>query len=416
VLSAPLGAPSATIGQDNPNQYPINWTLLRHQTLLVSPDSYKTLPVDETTIAFGYDAATPGGYEVFRNRPTQFYLQPAASSFFRSIAHIWPDTSHIDTPDMTMRVTSGIYTTEGFYPLRASGVVDIATGSLAEIRARVSSMALWPGRVAIEANGLPTAPTQAFNPRTPGVVAQRPATPHPVDLAHAWLSDLMPTDSRNPEAARARREPPIFSTDTPGSRIRYEPGPADLLASLSNPGSAYETAVRHADQIMLSSSNFVPHCTSFRVDWSYGKADATGAIVWHGLPSREALNAGVIDIQPYPFGPGGLTYDYDVIVGRPANGLPITHRVTDRLIHGVRAPVTTSELTSYFGWVDPTYTPPVGGAALSVTDTPTPQVLAWAWPRMIRVTVTLADPLEPSDERSFQYIFAVPEAQGARPQ
>ena len=412
VLTAPLGVPSGAVGQDNPNEFPINWTLLRHQTLLVSPESEKALPVDETTIAFGFNASSAQGYEFLRNRPTQFFLQPAASSFFRSIADIWPNIGQFGTPDRTMRFEWGIYATENYYPARASGVVDLATGSLAEIRARVSGMGVWPGQVALVA-GQPTPPLPGVTPRAGVSQAQRLPL-QPIDLAHAWLNDTMPTDSRNSAAASARGEQPVFAVGSAGARIRYEQGPTDLLAALSNPGSAYETAVRHADQLMLSSSNFVPNCVGFRVDWSFGLTTNNGEVVWHGLPSRESVVAGAAaDILPYPFSPVGR-HDLDLVISRPPTGAPVTHRVTDRLIHGVTPPVTVSEMTSYFGWIDPTYVP--SGTPTPVADSPTGQIVPWAWPRMVRVTVTLADPLDPTDERSFQYIFAVPEAQGPRAQ
>jgi prepilin-type N-terminal cleavage/methylation domain-containing protein len=412
VLTAPFGAASGTVGQDNPNQFPINWTLLRHQTLLVSPESEKALPVDETTSAFGYDATNPAGYESLRNRATQFFLQPAASSPFRAISTNWPDTDAPHYPELRMRFDTSLYTTEGFLPQRASGVVDIATGTIAEIRSRVSGMDVFPRTITGPA--IPD-PALSITPRNPASGPQRPTSPQPIDFAHAWLNDLMPTDSRNFESARARRDSLPLPTAPPmGTRIRYEQGPTDLLAALSNPGSAYATAVRHADQLMLSSSNFVPHCVGFRVDWSFGLNTINGEVVWHGLPSRESVVAGTAaDILPYPFSPVGR-HDLDLVISRPPTGAPITHRVTDRLIHGVTPAVTVSEMTSYFGWIDPTYVP--SGTAAPVADSPTSQVVPWAWPRMVRVTVTLADPLDPSDERSFQYIFAVPEAQGPRAQ
>ncbi len=413
VAAAPLGAPSGAVGQDNPNQYPINWTLLRTQTLLVSPESEEALPVPETTVAFGYNATNPAQYENLRNRATQFYLQPAASSPFRSISAFWPAVGDpLNDPALAIRFDSTLYTTESGWPQRASGVVDLATGSLAEIRARVSSMAVFPRAIT---GPLIPPPALSITPRAYATLTQRPTTPQPIDFAHAWLNDLMPTDSRNFEAARARRDSlPLPSAPPMGTRVRYEQGPTDLLAALSNAGTAYETAVRHADQLMLSSSNFVPNCVGFRVDWSFGLTTSAGEVVWHGLPSRESVLAGGdADVFPYPFSLNEQ-HDLELIISRPATGTPVRHLVTDRLIHGVRPGVYTSEMTSYFGWIDPTFVP--SGSAAPVADSPTSQIAPWAWPRMVRVTVTLADPLDPSDERSFQYIFAVPEAPGPRAQ
>jgi hypothetical protein len=39
---------------------------------------------------------------------------------------------------------------------------------------------------------------------------------------------------------------------------------------------------------------------------------------------------------------------------------------------------------------------------------PAATAIPWAWPKMIRVTMTLSDAQEPSIESTFQFVFSVP--------
>ena len=76
------------------------------------------------------------------------------------------------------------------------------------------------------------------------------------------------------------------------------------------------------------------------------------------------------------------------------------------------------QVTSYFGYTDPTFNPdrdaPTGspipdGLLISPGDSRSPTI-PWAWPRYIRVTMSLADPNNPSVEQGFQFVFDVPGA------
>src|SRR5205823_3353148 len=83
-----------------------------------------------------------------------------------------------------------------------------------------------------------------------------------------------------------------FDTDlgeTAGARIRYESDATDLLASMHYPAGAaspltplqqLQRAEARADQLMLASSVFVPHCSEFIVEWSFGDVDSNGLVVW----------------------------------------------------------------------------------------------------------------------------------------
>jgi hypothetical protein len=56
-------------------------------------------------------------------------------------------------------------------------------------------------------------------------------------------------------------------------------------------------------------------------------------------------------------------------------------------------------LTSFFGYHDPTYTP---------ADTDQIRTIPWVWPKLIRVTIRIADERDPTQEETFQYVFELP--------
>jgi hypothetical protein len=70
--------------------------------------------------------------------------------------------------------------------------------------------------------------------------------------------------------------------------VRYEPESTDLLASMQLPANAsdlqkLQAAEARADQLMLSGSTLVPHCSEFIVEWSFGQVDDKGQTIWFGL-------------------------------------------------------------------------------------------------------------------------------------
>jgi hypothetical protein len=262
-----------------------------------------------------------------------------------------------------------------------------------------------------------------------------------IDRMQAWMSDAFPTDSRNntfvttindfpPDAAATAGDG--SDTGALGTRIRYEPESTDLLASMSflpdgtaiaaAPTTADKIKIAEArgDQLLLGSSNLVPHCSEFIVEWSFGDMEKGGdplhppGVVWHGL--QRQVGGGMV--RPYPWDSQNLERAKQVpvpgaiVTVNPATGVTTSTAlpnqfITDRLIYGY-SPVhdgTPGEacLTSYFGWTDPTYAPPLPANSVMVGGHAT-----WPWPRMIRVTITLSDPLEPTIESTFQYVFTTP--------
>jgi hypothetical protein len=452
VPSARLGLPPGA-GQPadaNPNYYAGNWTLLRHLTLLSKPGTADNSPVPLGDRPFGLNPTSAAQHPLFADSYTQVSMQPAVSSIFRTIqSNFFPNNAQ------TLRRISDGGT---FYPpFLGSGMVDIATTDLAEVRATVMGGAsiagpnpiMYPYQVT--GQDLPLIATRAFFPVMENRNDQyRNARPVPnnyndLDRIQSWMSDAFPTDSRNQQARQLANDFPADALDTSnmGTRMRYEPESADLLSTISFkrdgtpvPASLQTLPVNEqiaafsdrADQLMLSRTGMVPHCSEFIVEWSFGSTDPNGQVIWHGLNRRADTNGdGVIDTNdglvayPSPWGPNDQYAEFSYQTGNIVNDntgvgtalLPAGatnpgggHHVTDRLIYGFSPTGTEACLTSYFGWTDPTFDPSVAsGSHYDQSGT-----LPWPWPRLIRVTVTLSDPQEPAIESTFQYIFNTPDA------
>jgi hypothetical protein len=452
---AAAGLGMAPYDDTNPNAFASNWTLLRHVTLLCKPSTSDVSPVPPTVASvYGLNPANSAQHVVFRNKYTQVALEPAMSSIFRSVATYWAVSSNYNTPfnnpdDMSLRATS-----DGALrlPISSSGLVDIASTDLDEIRATVLGGADFASRTVIRpdlitsTNLLPLISTRDFLPGRVagfGLYPTRPPTSsyNDLDRMQAWMQDAMPTDSRNQKAATAGQDIPKDVPDTLGTRIRYEANATDLLASMQLPATAtgvqqLKQAEDRADQLMLAASNFVPHCSEFIVEWSYGDVDSLGLVVWHGPNRRTDTNSdGKIDandgiaVRPYPYDMGTSTtppgahvksfHVGDVVsdfIPAAQPPIPVSHPVTDRLIYGFSPTGDEACLTSYFGWTDPTYDPTFVPSPLPANThyVRAAQSVPWAWPRMIRVTITLSDPLEPEIESTFQYIFNTPDDAGHR--
>lgn len=418
-LDSPLGKDAA----GNPNRFASEWILLRHQTLLVNPETSRspdlTQPVYDINPAAGQVALAR-----LRNSEYQIALQPAAASIFRAFTRRGVMTPTPDTA-RTARNSPGVFPRiEGGSIIFTSGIVDIATSDLDEVRAVVNGMASASALI------VPGSPP-SFQPAgqfvyTPAASlrATNPASASSLDRMHDWMEQLLPTES-DP------LPPPLFrftnaeTNDPYGSRIRGEGTAPGLVsdyiinaeASDSQTG-ARARAIRHADQLMLEASNFVPRCSEFIVEWSFGVTDAAGDVVWYG-PNRyaDSNRNGAIDagdrLVTAPYGTGAQPLLGMTVPVRPANpnAQPGTaaHFVTPRLVYGFAPTGNEACLTSYFGYVDPTFNADPDGDGQVGVGEPMVRELAWAWPRMIRVTVTIADPADPSVESTFQYVFSVPD-------
>lgn len=559
------------IGNDagNPNLYAGDWTLLRKVTLLVKPDPGQSRPIPSALVftdpARGNerrlspdpnDTPPPSVAELSRiaNSRWQIALQPAAHSVFRSLNRYYPrDVSGGDpwnAPNRWFRE-----------PVRvnlASGIVDIATTDLTEIKSIVQGLGMgWdPNGPNFRAQlaALPRAfdsaqtgdakvlsdymrPFTWSHPfpdpvQTPVIPPSTSAPPSSVELMQVWMNEAFPTESSlGPRWGRTNNlsNPTNGSGwDPPGFRPRAEPEPVDLLnviaGNFATAGSdpEFRAVYQRADQLALVASNFLPRCSEFAIDWSFGKTDpATNELIWHGPATRYDANNNGIDandpysLLPYPFNaraphpspdayhaPGSAIPARDAAwhrvwvprmgymhptdrYGRPVDAKPFPymdilprekffydHVISDRLIYGYRAwqpdePVP-AVLTSFFGYADPTFkqdnislqynttqetydrltgdditrslndppgfvsdgrvTPGMlidrdGNGYIGTTNgttidpgavaqeiipgEPAAASIPWAWPRMVRVTVTLSDALDPTIESTFQFVFNV---------
>lgn len=384
VNNARLGAPA----NGNPNRFPIDWTLLRHVTLLRPPSD--TLAVMPNPTPFGLSLND------LEDSDVQVALQPAASSIFRSIAETEPAAYPNAIRDGS----------DDQHPTFASGIVDIATTSLPEIFSIVNACPDVPQDVS--GAGAFASPLGDF-------------TPYSVDQEillrmQSWMLDALPTYSGEPDLEQHRG-----TNNGVPSRIRYETGPTNYLEVLATYADE-ELAYRRADQLMLASSNFLPNCTEFIVEWSFGEtfpsnsaapgnyvAGREGELVWYGMD-----RAG--EARPYGWGDNwhdaGNPNSWFQQSFRRVNNTIGFHGVSPELIHGYQVTIPPSAgtpLVSMFGFVDPTFEPDTNGDG-DLTD-PTDAAatsLPWAWPKLIRVTVTLADPNDPSYEQTYQFVFETP--------
>jgi hypothetical protein len=279
-----------------------------------------------------------------------------------------------------------------------------------------------------------------------------------LDFMHAWMDNLMPGRASthvggNVEGVIATINQDYDDEDR-GVRIRTEAGAADLLDILGQPAPATPDAtidLRRRDRQMMGASNLVVGCPEFVVDYTFGTTSAddtnpaTGSIHWYGPETACGF---------YEYGGPPGADDCSVRLGTPVlyrnvNGAgnavtPILqdgYPITDRMVYGFHAaadqyrnaaddpPFYPLSVSSFFGTIDPTYsTQPgrniLGGPGESVlvltptlvdpqtgevTPNNTPAERAWRWPRMVRIRVTIADPIEKGVEATFEYVFSIPD-------
>lgn len=363
-----------TGGARNPNQYAANWILMRHVLLLQAPSNAvpdksqgsPIVPPNEMDNAAQIDVQ-PAVMDIFRARALSARL-PAAGALYRGSVR----------------------------PILASGAIDIASTDLGKIRAVVLG-------------AQKTAPYAITN----GFPLQGEAPFDAMQRMQSWMIDSLPADSDN------------------GRRMRCEPAAPNLLGIGWNNPQDYQKS----DQAMLAASSFLPRCTEFVVEWSFGQVqddpaytNELGRVIWYGLNRGvDADGNGTPEYRIRPYSDSASPQHYQVALAR--NGGAFQWPVNKNLVNA-RAVGTapTDPLYSFFGYVDPLWAPPttgtyystaipaittdingnsqydaMGGDALLFPDT-----IPWAWPRMIRLTVTLADPEDVTIERTFQFIFTLP--------
>jgi hypothetical protein len=236
-------------------------------------------------------------------------------------------------------------------------------------------------------------------------------------------------------------------------RMICAPKPPNFAGTRSAGGVGWpvDEPYRQQDQAMLSASNLIVGCSSFKIEWSFGdvyplydlydnaaqtplqvgaaEAYRVGQVIWHGLDDG-TRTPGEAPTAPYRgserhSGTNPSTGDqavaYDAYYQSWMNNGNLLQRVTStglplpfpaRLIHWPTSAVDPNvdqnldtPLYSFFGYLDPTFTPRVINGVQVDPDT-----LEWPWPKLLRFTIGLTDPADPTFEQTYQFIVEVPAA------
>lgn len=379
----PLGQPGGA------NEYASNWILMRHVTLLTG----------EPGTAYRRPVPALGGADRELDSIVQYAYQPAAADVFRNLLDV---SGSLGGVTLARRFSgSGV-------PYFSTGVVDIATTSLADIRSIILDA---------QDPALTSSPPFNLDADEMGIWFEPDSdvlSGGAADFMHQWMARALPTDSDSGRRMRCELSPPNPLGFINGSRASATPDAHDEI---------------RMDRMMLLSSNFVPHCTEFKVEWSFGQPQPTlgssstsGALAWYGEGYdnvREQLYART----PY------LNGAYRFGTSIPRQGTPRIHRTLVDLIHGVGGTVrpTNDRAYSFFGYLDPTYVPQAdiwdasenaGSSQPYRPDegdiTSEPLAMPWQWPRLLRITIKLVDPSDPTTEATYQYVFEVPQRESVQ--
>ncbi len=383
-----------------PNEFASDWILLRHVTTLIDQ-----LATAQSPLAGTVAGVTTG--EIADNA-IQVSLQPAASSIFQILALTGPQP--LPTDAQLVRDEPVVA------PMFSSGIVDLAVTSLSEIRNFVLDAQEYP------------ATTNPWDPdadaASDGVgnryAFQRDANPTQITNGPGfttsnmkrWIIGALPSGWNNPFDLRSDR------------RMRCELSPPNLLGTVNGgAGWANNEPWKRVDQMMLAASNFVPHCTEFIVEWSFGKPGTDignpdfSQVQWYGLERQaDPLEpASPVVARPYNRIDNRDTVNQLVPM---RNGQTLVRPVNPAVVHF--PPITNAgsfppdygAFYSCFGYLDPTY-PEVANYETD-PDQRFPSTIPWAWPKLLRITISLVDPTDRLREQTFQFIIEVPEAKRDR--
>lgn len=473
MVESRLGQPSG-LGVVNPNEFASDWSLLRHVTLLVPrPSGIQTVP---DSVSGLFPNINEAAYNRVADSSRQIALGPAQQSVFRTVAEMLPYESFPRSGQYLREnpVGRSIRPLNGFSailggadapanetlvtPLTSSGVVDVAVGNLQEIRNTVTRPWLRPSpgamffaeitplgvdpsvtrfgyeaaRAQYDLNGTQMVGTTLAS--TP------PAQPYATGVPNAqtqqlWMFDALPSVPYNPNAA----------IGTTGQRVRFEDVPPRVYAGDGTiPGDddqRRQIAIEQADQEMLASSVFVPRCTEFIVEFSFGivnrdTADPNyGQQIWHGLRRSDTTGRVIVD----GFGPqynsfdlvdqsqfnndryairGALGADAFEDGNQPQNPIPgaIDQEIIELVRLVQRFPIDGNpdddNIAEYaFGYSYRDWNTDTDGDGAAAGDDDDVE-RDWPWPRMVRVTMRFVDPADLEDEQTFQFEFRVPGLRG----
>lgn len=451
------------------NRFAGKWTLLRQATLLKPVPAVSSMPGGPV---YGLDPASAPStlaYRTLKDKDCQIAGQPAAASVFRVINSARgvnvPATDVVTNPPIdeyfwyvadtqTVNAQANFTGTAFKSPMLTSGVVDIATTSLEEIKQRLLGSGTGFLPADYDPAGLP--PTSVLTTLAEALNT-RQSPPAEVDVQHAWMDNAFPAPSAAIDDQAWGTPYPSASTSAhevvPGSRIRFEERAVGVLDAIGGVGTTAQQrrqgAMTRADRLMLPMHNLAGACSEFIVEWSFGELDGTGTTVWHGLVSPTVAPTAASNPRPYDDTPADALRLTVPLLGRvTAGGRTFTtadYVVPERLIYGNEIVEATPSiprddiltLTSYFGQIDPVFNPDSGNTSVtlgaggpllldgpattfngdnvlgSASDAAVARV-AWAWPTLIRVRVTLVDPVDPKPEteQTFEYVFKVPSRDG----
>lgn len=448
-----LGAPSNSF--ENPNEFASDWSLLRHVTLL-SPPSLVT--PEQPAFVFGIQTASGSTLNPFyANSRRQVQYQPAATSIFTPVSRMRDGRASesravrvlgIDPFDQPWNGVAG--------PSFLTGLVDVATTDIEQIRGQVVSP-FQSGAVRQPDTGTlagldlstyeQTHDTTGYALATNGVSSFVQANRQ---ASKQWMVSALPS------------QPFARDPDVPaGTRVRYEPTPTRGLGLEPPEGTANQERVRFAyelaDQEMLTSSVFLPQCTEFIVEWTYGIIDRRptlagglrnpgfGQPLWHGLRrfvDRNNSPPGQYDPQTDllladEFGDAGqlntqnpleydnqqltqgnvnslnqLTLQFDIPqelwsdVGLANGQIRVDEEIDDLIRVPVNNPLDPQSLTMANDAAHATYV--FGYGALDQDVNGDTRLVEVPWPTAVRVTINFVDPAQPEIEQTYQAVFRVP--------
>lgn len=421
-------ASNVSFGAVGPNEFASDWILLRHLTALVPPQAGET----PSTVPAALNSVWPDSL-------VQVRLLPATPSLFRNeVANSVTENLENGAPWARagdLRVVPNV----------ASGLVDVAAMDLAAVRSRIMQ-----GVNPFDTSLTPEAMGQYFPLGTSSGGSVNPTIEDSVPTyTKKWMAMLLPGGEYPIGSGPTSFDLATTSGTAPEHRIRAELAPPDFTGNRNSARFPDAEAFKRADQLMLSASNFVPGCTEFIVEWSFGRrfpdADINGRageLIWHGLPRYRFPDGDRTNFQD-------ANRLADVYRGETTNtsahaedvvyqGYQLYDSSGDQIVSVGRAVLSDLihyplgsdammnrpwpqglALYSIFGLLDPSYRrPPITAPPNSAIfpggytglDPTAPATLPWAWPTLLRVTISLVDPADPSVEQTYEFIFDVPQS------
>jgi prepilin-type N-terminal cleavage/methylation domain-containing protein len=418
-----------TPGLVNPNEFARDWSLLRHVTLLVNPHGVgQSVPRE----IFGIERTVLNERIFLEDSPRQYALQPAARSIFTSLSGSDPMERHRWLHDLGILGSMSAVVPPHY---RVSGLVDIVSEDLATIRGMIQSL---PVTVSPDDyfNYNPSVPqprgfdpvrvdrdlfeerywgTSATGPNPTDALSINLGKPtmnggwNPGNAGHVtrirkWMIDALPS-----------RWNLNFNNPSFVSGVRYEDIPTRILFEDSdftqgNDQDDNRRAYAEANQEMLGSSVFVPRCSEFVVEWSYGFVNNAitdplnpdfKELIWYGLDRFvDSNNDGLLSSD-----------GSDQLAGRLYRARTPAQAGTDPSFVPAKPRFQGVDPELIVGRPNQNFSSPndIEIATFGFSTKSNEPEAVWLWPKLIRVTMNLADPSDREIERTYQVIFELPE-------